>query len=378
MWVLTPTRLVLNSAHRFVYPFLPVIARGLGISLEAAGALISARWTVTLATPVVIRALGGEHRRRFILAGLAVFGAGAVVTAATSVWVGALIGFAAMGLGKSTFDTTAHAYVADRVPYHRRGRALAVLELTWAGGFLIGAPAAGWLIDRAGWQMPFWVVAALVALAAVAVVRTIDADVAQARTSLAALQMDRSSGALLAAIAVFSVGSELMFTALGGWLEGSFGLSILVIGGVATVLGLAELLGEFGVMGLADRLGKRRAFAIGLIVTALGYAGTAVLHASQVMGIGSFALALVGFEFAIVSAIPLASEARPHARARFLSLFVVAIGVGRAVGAFIGPRLFASEGISVTAWVASSTNIVALLILLALVVEHSEPRSEPV
>ena len=39
---LTFTRLVVNTAHRFVFPFLPAISRGLGISLEQGGLLMSA------------------------------------------------------------------------------------------------------------------------------------------------------------------------------------------------------------------------------------------------------------------------------------------------------------------------------------------------
>ena len=46
---LVATRLVLNTAHRFAYPFLPAISRGLGISLSQGGLLMSARslahWT---------------------------------------------------------------------------------------------------------------------------------------------------------------------------------------------------------------------------------------------------------------------------------------------------------------------------------------------
>ena len=377
--VLTPARLVLNTAHRFVYPFLPVIARGLGISLESAGALISARWAMTMTTPFVVRAVGPEHRRRLISAGLVFFAFGAAVTAATSLWLGALIGFAAMGLGKSTFDASAQAHIADRVPYERRGRALAVLELTWAGGFLIGAPAAGWLIDRGGWQVPFWVTGGLALAAVAAVVRLIEPDPHRSHATLAALMLDRSSTALLVTMGVFSGSSELMFTALGAWLEGSFGLSILVIGGVATLLGVAELAGEAGVMTWADRIGKRRAVGVGLIIAALAYAATAIFHDSRVLGLGFYSLALAGFEFTIVSAIPLASEARPTARARFLALMIVAIGLGRAVGAFVGPGLFERFGVAANAWIASAGNVVALVILLLLVAERTgseRPRAE--
>ena len=48
---LTATRLALNTAWRFTYPFLPAISRGLGISLSQAGLLLSSRSVAGLATP---------------------------------------------------------------------------------------------------------------------------------------------------------------------------------------------------------------------------------------------------------------------------------------------------------------------------------------
>ena len=90
---LSAERLVMNTAYRFVYPFLPVIARGLGVPLEQAALLISVRHVAGLATPAVTRAAG--HRpRRIIATGLLLFIIGSAVTAATNAYVGALIGFA--------------------------------------------------------------------------------------------------------------------------------------------------------------------------------------------------------------------------------------------------------------------------------------------
>jgi predicted MFS family arabinose efflux permease len=98
---LSSERLVMNTAFRFVYPFLPAIARGLGVPLEAAGYLVSARWVAGLATPVIQRVAGkGEARRRLIVTGCLLFIAGASVTALTGVYVGALVGFVLIGLAK--------------------------------------------------------------------------------------------------------------------------------------------------------------------------------------------------------------------------------------------------------------------------------------
>ncbi len=361
-------RLVINTAQRFVYPFLPAIGRGLGVSLEQAGLLVSARWAAGLGTPLLVAAAGrGEVRRRLIALGLTLFTLGAAVTAATNVYVGAFAGFVLMGIAKPLFDVAAQAYIADRVPYRSRARYLGMFELTWAGSLLVGAPVAGWLIDSAGWQAPFWALAALggVGIALVAVL--LDADPAAARPSRAPLGWDRAAVAFLGIVALFSGAAEVMFVVMGAWLEDAFGLSLLGLGGLATLVALAELGGEGSTVGFADRIGKRTAVAAGVAISAVGFAAMAVFESRLVPGIGAMMVAFFGFELAIVSSIPLASEVRPQARARFLAWMIVAMALGRTLGAALGPLLFTEYGLAGNTIVAAGANVLALVALLAWV-----------
>ncbi|MGH8949622.1 MAG: MFS transporter, partial [Acidimicrobiia bacterium] len=158
-------KLVANIGFRFVYPFLPAIARGLGIDLTQAGALVSVRWAGALTTPAVMSFSGGQGRsRRLLVAGLTIFAVGSIVTAWTGVFAGAVIGFALLGLAKPMIDVSSQVYVSERVAYEERARYLGILEIAWAGGLLIGAPLAGWLIENWSWEAPFWVVGSLGAL----------------------------------------------------------------------------------------------------------------------------------------------------------------------------------------------------------------------
>ena len=329
MSYLAGTRLVINTAHRFVYPFLPAISRGLGVSLDTAGFLVSARWGAGLATPALVAAIGrGEKRRRLIGFGLAVFAVGAAVTAATGLFVGALVGFLLMGVSKPVYDIAAQAYISDRVPYRARARYLAVLELTWAGGLLVGAPAAGWLIDRAGWAAPFWAIAALAAVAFSLQMRILEPDVAHPGAARAPLAWDRSAASLLVVVALFSGASELMFVVFGAWLEEAFALSLVALGGTAVFIAFAELTAEGSTVAFTDRMGKRRAVVIGLAVSAVGFALVAVFSTSYVLGMAALLVGIAGFEFSIVSGIPLATEVRPLGRTRYLSWMVVAMSAG--------------------------------------------------
>lgn len=358
---LSALRLVINTATRFVSFFLPAIARGLGVPLARAGDLVSLRWAAGLPTPFLVSLLSrGRPRRNLIGLSIGLFAVGALVTAASSVFVGAVVGFIAMGVAKPLFDVSAQAYVADRVEYSRRGRYLGLFELTWAGGLLVGAPFAGWLIRRAGWQAPFWVIAVLLGIGLLFLFHLLASDTGDVHGAAGRLKLDRPSLALLITAGLYAAAAELMFVVLGAWLEDSFGLSLVAAGGVAVFIGIAELVGEGATTAFSDRVGKRRSVAAGIIIAAAGFSGFALLDNSLVGGIVATMVAYFGFELTIVSSIPYASEIHPHARARFLAWLVVGLAIGRTIGSALGPRIYTASGVEAAAVGAALLNLVAL------------------
>lgn len=372
---LTGTRLVINTAHRFVSPFLPTIARGLGISLEQAGLLLSARQLAFVGTPLVVSTVGrGERRVRLVVFGLSLMAVGAMVTAATGVVAGAVVGFLFLGLGKPSFDAAAQAYVADRTPFEQRARYLSILELTWAGGMLIGAPLIGLLIAGYGWRAPFWVLSGMFVVAAVIAPRILDADTAGRAEKSAPLRPDRAMVALLVAGFLFSVAAETTFVVFGAWMEDGFALSLAALGLASTAIAVAELVGEGSVLLYADRLGPRRMMAFGLAASVVGYAGLAFASGTLAGGLIVLALTFIAFEITIVATIPLATEAAPAARGRFLAWLMVSVGVGRAAGDAIGPSLYTWKGIPATATMSAIAAFAALLVVLMLVPERERAQ----
>ncbi len=364
---LTAARLVVNTAHRFVFPFLPAISRGLGISLAQGGILMSARSVSFVATPAIVASAGRDERRlRLATWALGMMSVGALITAATGVYAGAFVGFVLLGLGKPSFDAAAQSYIADRTPYERRARYMSILELTWAGGLLIGAPLAGWLIGRFGWEAPFWVVGVLFAITMIAAPSVLEADAPQDRSTRSRLTLDRTRWALLIAAALFSFAAETTFIVFGAWLEDGFGFSLAALGLASTLIALAEMTGEGAVMAFADRIGKARMVMWGLGASAIGYAVLAPASDSLPLGLAALAATFVAFEITIVSTIPLASEVAPGARSRYLALLMVALGVGRGVGDVIGPILFTWQGLPANALVSSVGAIAALTVVLTL------------
>ena len=158
--VATLARVVINTAQRLVYPFLPALSRGLGVPLETLAGLLSLRGALGLVSP----ALGGlpdRIGRRFTaLLGLAVFVAGLLLLGVFPSLVTFAVYLIAVAACKYMFDPALQAYLSDRTPYARRGLVIAFIELGWSGASFVGLPLVGFLIARTSWRTPFLPLAA--------------------------------------------------------------------------------------------------------------------------------------------------------------------------------------------------------------------------
>ena len=358
-------KLVLNTAVRLVYPFLPAIARGLGISIGQAGALVSVRWVTGFASPLAIGVAGRRATSRaLLLTGLGVFAVGSLVTAWLGVFVGALVGFALIGFAKPLFDVGAQAHIAERVPWNRRSRHIGILEVAWAGGLLIGAPFAGWLIERGSWNTPFLTLGLLATggLVAVAMLDRVDDE-----ETLDLAEKPRVRGPALwflvvAGIVGFTL--EILLVNLGTWLESDFGLALLALGGVGTIIGIAELVGEGGVVAITDRVNKRNALAIALGLAGVVFFVLAWTAKSLMVGVGVLAVGIAMIEYTIVSGMSVATELHPTNRTGYLAWFAVATGIGRIAGDLAGPWMFGLGGIRLTSFAAAGSAAIASVVLL--------------
>jgi predicted MFS family arabinose efflux permease len=371
VFLLTAIKLVLNAGFRFVYPFLPAMGRGLGVDLGQMGVLLSVRWGAGFTAPLTVAAVDRVgSSRRLLVAGLISFGAGSLVTATSGVFVGALVGFAFIGVGKPLFDIGAQTYVSERVPYRSRARSLGILELSWAGGFLFGAPLAGWLIDLWSWEAPFWVFGAIALIALGGIALVLEASDSHHRTDTERrAQSDAAIVPFLVAVTIAGFTLELVFVTLGAWLEGSFGLSLAGLAGVGALLGAAEFGGEGVMVGFTDRIGKRNSFAGGLGIAAVFLGVLALVNTEMAPALIALFMVIMSLELAVISAIPLATELRPARRSRFLAWFLVAAGIGRIIADLIGPAILENTDMTAVALTAAGSALAGMGVLFASVEE---------
>lgn len=363
--------MVLNTGYRMVYPFLPALARGLGVDLQAMALAVTARSTLGILTPVMGSLADTRGRKRAMLTGL---GLSALGLALVPFWPTYTIVFAALLIamaGKLIFDPAMQAYVGDRVAYARRGLAIAVTELGWSGAGLIGVPLVGWLMALQGWSAPFpWL--AILALACMAVVWRLVPGDRPGALDLSRLEGFRSMLRHSPAMAGLSVGllstagNEAVNIIFGAWMETSFGLNLAALGAASAVIGISELSGEGLVAGLSDRVGKRRLVGLALALNAAASLGLLLVQNSLVGALVGLFFFYITFEVVIVGSIPLMTEVFPAARATVMASNVAVLSLGRALGAAVGPMLFAL-GLFANIGLAALFDLLAVISLFAFV-----------
>lgn len=366
-------RTILNTMHRMVYPFLAVFARGLGVEYTTLSFVVTARSFIGMFAPV-LGTIADQRGRRFgMLMGIFLFILGMGLVALFPSFITFSIALLLAILSKYLFDPSMQAYFGDRVPYERRGTALAVTEGAWSLAFVAGVPLMGWLIARFGWNAPFPLLAGL-GLGMFAVVWWIvpRRDPLHSRSTAPSGKNVRAVLTNIPALAGISIAlwasaaNELVNLIFGVWLEDSFGLKIAALAGASAVIGLSELSGEGFVALTTDRLGKPRALTLGLVGNILASLLLPIVGRTEIGALVGLFLFYITFEYVLVSHIPLMTEVMPTARATLLSFNVMGHSFGRMIGALFATFIYQSFGFFPVALTAILFNIFALLALAEL------------
>jgi predicted MFS family arabinose efflux permease len=361
-------RTIINTGFRLVYPFLPTMARGVGVSLEQMANAVTARSLLGLLGPVIGSAGDTFGRRRAMLGGMLLFTASMVPVVLWPNYWTLFLAIILGAAGKIIFDPAMQAYLGDSIPYRRRAGAIAITELGWSGASLLGLPLAGWLIARSGWVSPFFLLIGLSAAALAVLWRMLpdDGDGSSNKVNLSsALRIISRHPSALAGLAIsllISASNEVVNIIYGAWMENSFGLAAAALGGTAAVIGIAELGGEGMVVAFSDRIGKRTTVGFGLIAILLTCLALPLLGTTLSGSLIGLFIFFISFEFTFVTTIPLLTELVPDARATLMAANITAAACGRALGALLGPRLF-HTGIMANGFTGAGLAFLALVIL---------------
>ena len=166
-----------------------------------------------------------------------------------------------------------------------------------------------------------------------------------------------------------TISHEIFYINYGLWMEDSFGLVLTALGTVTIVIAVAEVIGEFIVIAVADRFGTKTTSMTGMLIAAICLFTIPFFSFSLPLAMFVIFIMFVAIETSIVSALPLFTEILPKSRAVMMSANMGAHSLGRLVGAALGAFVYAasSGNFLLVGIIAGGLGVIAFFIMWRLI-----------
>lgn len=192
---------------------LPVIANDLGVSIPAAGLLVSAyALGVLIGAPLMTLTTGRVPRRTLLIGLAAIFTLGNLLSAVAEGYGMLLAARILTSLNHGAFFGVGSIVAASLVPPERRAAAVAAMFMGLTIANVVGVPLATWAGEHLGWRASFWGIAGLGVVTMAALRLTLPAMPAPASGNIADELRVLTRGPVLAALGLTVIGSSAMFT----------------------------------------------------------------------------------------------------------------------------------------------------------------------
>ena len=343
----TTARLVANAAYRFAPLFLATIARGFDVSLSTLGFAIFVSELSGFASPFAGRIVDRLTHRNSMVLGLIGSAVGCTIAAVSTSPLMFAVGVTILALTKQSFDLGLGAWIADHVPYNQRGKIVGLTETAWALGLLVGVSIMGLITAATNWRIGFaFAVFCLVVSTFVIFNRvTNEARVLHESRSTTPQRVTGNSWLVVFTMFCIMCSAQNLFVTFGAWLEDEFqfGAAQLAVAGFS--LGLVELVASVSSSRQTDKWGKERSIAFGALLVIPGGIFLCLGANNLIIGLIGVFIYFLGFEFSVVSLLPLATKLVPNSPGTGLGWVLGAGTLGRAVMAIVATLLFESFGV---------------------------------
>ncbi|NGO68972.1 MFS transporter [Streptomyces boncukensis] len=293
VFVLFVTLLATATDEFVIAGVLPSVADDLGVSVSAAGQLVTVFAVVyALGAPTLAAVCERFPKRELMAAALLVFVA-ANVAAALAPGYGFLLAARILAaLAAAVVTSAAFATVAAAAPEGQSGRYLGVVTAGMTTALFTGVPVGSWLGGALDWRATFWLIAGVGAVAALGLLATAPALAGSAPAPLRERLAPLRNGRVLRLVAVtfLAAGGGLMFyTYLGVYAAEVAPDTPGLLSALLFVVGVTGLAGALLAGRLTDARGPRR----GLRLVIGGHAVLLALAAALAFGPLDGAAALV-------------------------------------------------------------------------------------
>ncbi|CAB4598653.1 unannotated protein [freshwater metagenome] len=355
---LTFARVTGNACYRYTYPFVALIASGLDVTLGRMGLALAFAELAGLLSPLTGRLADRLGQRTAMAGGLASVALGASLAASAQHVVWLALALVVLAQSKVLFDLGLTSWIAEQVPYERRGRIVGLTETSWAGGLLLGVSTMGLVTAATNWRVGYLTGAtAALVMAAVVYRRVTPLPARHERPERAATgKIPRWGIAAVLSVLCLMGASQALFVTFGSWLEDTFGLGAVGLAAITVALGLGELGASLTSARHTDRWGKELSTAGGAALMVPTGLILAVWHDQLAVGIVLLVISILAFEFAIVSSLAIGSRLVPGSPARGVGAMIAAGTSGRAIVSVPATALYERSGFG---WPAAMSALLA-------------------
>lgn len=358
---------------------LPVIAGDLGVSIPAAGLLVSAyAMGVLLGAPLMTLAFARMPRRRLLIGLMGIFTLGNLLSAVAGGYSMLLLARVVTSFNHGAFFGVGAVVAAGLVPPERRAAAVAAMFSGLTIATIGGVPLAAWVGEAVGWRMAFWGIAAVGVLAMIALRLSLPPLPAEAGADMRAELRVLRRGPVLAALGLTVLGASAMFTVftyIAPILRQEAGAESGFVTAMLVVYGLGLAAGNWLGGRLADRsmdgtlIGALAALVVLLLLFAAGMRWeVAAAPLIFLWGVASFAI-VPPLQTRVVAT---AAEAPNLASAMNIGAF----NLGNAIGAALGGGVI-DAGLGYPAVSVAGAAMAAAGLAMLLLLRRRRPVSAP-
>jgi len=292
--------LLVAVGYSIIVPVLPLYARDFGATNIQIGAVIAGFALTRTAFNIPAGVFAGRFgSKKSMLLGLVFVGVTSAVIGVARNYETVLIARTIAGAGSAFYVTSSTTYMAELTTKGRRGRSMSIYDGVGMVGSSVGPAIGGVLSYVGGRNLPFLVYACFLFAAAV-FVQLLLPEVTQkvqhrlpSYSDLKRTYGDRSFLSVNTSTFMYSfVLMSMQFTIIPLFAAENIGLNSLQIGGLFTVLSVAELATFIPIGSLSDRFGRKPFMCSSLIVSSLVL--IVMAHVSNSLGF-SLAMAMLGF-----------------------------------------------------------------------------------
>ena len=347
---------------------LPLMAADLGVSIPAAGLVVSAyALGVLIGAPLMTLATARMGRRRLLVGLMAIFTLGNGMAALADSYAMLVAARLVTSLNHGAFFGVGAVVAAGIVPPERRAAAVAAMISGLTVALIGGVPLAAWVGAQDGWRAAFWGIAGVGAVAMLALRLALPELKAEPGADMRAEVRVLGRGPVLAALALTTIGFSAMFTLftyIVPILRSETGATTPLVTGMLVLNGIGLAVGNW----LGGRLADRS--VDGTILASLAaHIVILVLFAGLMRDTAPVALLMVLWgvaSFTIVPPLQMRVMEKAGAAPNLASAMNIgAFNLGNAIGAAVGGGVI-DAGLGYGAVPPAGAALAALALLLVL------------